>query len=134
MKNHDEQQHLFDALDKQKQHQKVVNRALYIVIPITAFLIAVMCANLHPISLAATFIVLLSSLFAVAIKGQNWRWWMLVTSIFVLVDHYILFGSFEKQTNHLLYQYVTMVVFLLIFALGRPYLDRWVANSTTSKL
>ena len=42
-----EQNEMFDVLDKQRQHQRQVDRVLKIVLPIVAFLMAVICANMN---------------------------------------------------------------------------------------
>lgn len=41
------QNDFLDVLDQQKIHQKKVDRVLYIVLPIVAFLLCVMCANFN---------------------------------------------------------------------------------------
>lgn len=42
-----DQQEMFDKLDKQQQHQRKLDRVLKIVLPIVAFLVATICANMN---------------------------------------------------------------------------------------
>ena len=46
MSNSD-QDHMFNILDKQRKNQLKVDRILKIVLPLTAFLLSVICANLN---------------------------------------------------------------------------------------
>ena len=41
------QKEMFDVLAKQRQHQLLVDRVLKVVLPIMAFLLSVICANLN---------------------------------------------------------------------------------------
>ena len=63
-----DQKELFDVLDQQHVQQKKVDRVLYFVLPIVAFLICVICANLNWQSTLGTFLVLWIAFYAVGIK------------------------------------------------------------------
>lgn len=124
-----DQQHLFDALALQQKHQRIVNRALYIVLPLLAFMLAVMLCYISVLSLVLNFVVIFASLYAVSIRRQNWRWWLMVLSVFCLSEHYFMFGDFNQYSEQLLERFLTMSAFTLIFAIGRPYLDTWLMKS-----
>ena len=62
-----DQKELFDVLDQQHVQQKKVDRVLYFVLPIVAFLICVICANLNWQSTLGTFLVLWIAFYAVGI-------------------------------------------------------------------
>ena len=53
-----DQNEMFDVLEKQRQHQRQVDRVLKIVLPIVAFLMAVICANMNIWSPIFTFAIL----------------------------------------------------------------------------
>jgi uncharacterized membrane protein len=82
MSNSD-QDHMFNILDKQRQNQLKVDRILKIVLPLTAFLLSVICANLNWQSTLGTFMILTLAFLAVGIQRQNlwigyWFWWYIV--------------------------------------------------------
>ena len=52
------QKELFDALAQQAQQQLLVTRVLKVVLPIMAFLLSMICANLNWQSTLATFVML----------------------------------------------------------------------------
>ena len=79
MSNSD-QDHMFNILDKQRQNQLKVDRILKIVLPLTAFLLSVICANLNWQSTLGTFVILTIALLAVGLQGL-YRWigvWVVV--------------------------------------------------------
>jgi sorbitol-specific phosphotransferase system component IIBC len=49
---------MFDVLAQQRQHQVLVDRVLKVVLPIMAFLLSVICANLNWQSTLGTFVIL----------------------------------------------------------------------------
>ena len=53
-----DQKEMLDVLEKQRQHQLRVDRVLKIVLPIVAFLLMVICANMNVWSTIFTFVVL----------------------------------------------------------------------------
>ncbi len=70
-----DQEKMFDVLEKQRQHQLKVDRVLKIVLPITGFLLAVVCANFNRLSLIFTIVISILALWMVGIKRQAlWIW------------------------------------------------------------
>lgn len=125
---HPDQQKMFDVLEKQKQHQAQVDRVLKIVLPITAFLLAMICANLNIPSTLATLVMMTVAFWMVGIKRQALWAWATVLAIYCLLDNLYSFkGSF--QANAFLRQFGTMTTFLWIIGISRPYIDRWLMKS-----
>ena len=119
-----DQQKMFDVLEKQRQHQGKVDRVLKIVLPIIAFLIATICANLNIGSTLGTLILLIVALWMVAIRRQKLSYWLLVILIYCTVDNYFSYGSF--YFSGFARQFGTMSTFVAIFAIARHYIDRWM--------
>lgn len=70
-----DQKEMFDVLAQQQQHQLLVNRVLKVVLPIMAFLLSVICANLNWQSTLGTFVILTIAFYAVGIKRLTlWHW------------------------------------------------------------
>ena len=119
-----EQQEMFEVLEKQRQHQLQVDRVMKIVLPITAFLLAVICANMNIGSLIGTFIVLVMAFFAVGIKRLPLWHWLLVILIYCLSDNLLSYGQFN--ISGFSRQFGTLFIFVGIVGVGRPYFDRWL--------
>ena len=119
-----DQKEMFDVLEKQQQHQRQVDRILKIVLPIVAFLLTVMCANLNIWSTLFTFIVLWIAFYATAIKRLPYWHWIVVLMAYCFIDNLLSYGSFFIPAYN--QQFITMFIFLTIFAIGRPYFDRWL--------
>ncbi|HCK30512.1 MAG TPA: hypothetical protein DHW29_10220, partial [Acinetobacter ursingii] len=122
MSNSD-QDHMFNILDKQRQNQLKVDRILKIVLPLTAFLLSVICANLNWQSTLGTFVILTIAFLAVGIQRQNLWIWLLVLVVYCGLDNYLSFGQFNFIALRL--QLGSMLLFTLIIGIGRPYIDRW---------
>ncbi len=118
-----DQQEMFDILEKQQQHQRKLDRVLKIVLPIVAFLIATICANMNIASPIGTLIILIIAFWMVSIKRQNLRLWLLVIFVYCLIDNYLSYGAFHLPGFSR--QFGTMFTFVSIFGIGRPYIDRW---------
>ena len=119
-----DQKELFDVLDQQHVQQKKVDRVLYFVLPIVAFLICVICANLNWQSTLGTFLVLWIAFYAVGIKRTNLKLWLLFVTIYSLVDIYFSYhGTIPLQAvgRHA----GTMMTLVGIVGISRPYIDRW---------
>ena len=119
-----DQKEMFDVLEKQQQHQRQVDRVLKIVLPIVAFLIATICANMNIASPIGTLIILIIAFWMVGIKRQNLRLWLLVIFVYCLIDNYLSYGAFHLPSFSR--QFGTMFTFVGIFGIGRPYIDRWL--------
>lgn len=119
-----EQQEMFEVLEKQRQHQLQVDRVMKIVLPITAFLLAVICANMNIWSLVGTFVVLVLAFFAVGIKRLPLWHWLLVILIYCLADNLLSYGYFN--TSGFSRQFGSLFIFVGIVGIGRPYFDRWL--------
>ena len=59
-----DQEEMFDVLEMQHKNQLKVDRAFKIVIPITAFLLCVICANFNIWSTIFTFVIFLSIFYS----------------------------------------------------------------------
>lgn len=120
-----DQKDLFNVLDQQRQHQKQVDRVMYIVLPILAFLLSVICANMNWQSTIGTFIMLLIAFLAVGIKRQNLWLWLSFIAAYSLVDIYFSYSGHLPPSavgRHM----GTMLTFTGILGIGRPYFDRWL--------
>ena len=119
MSNSD-QDHMFNILDKQRKNQLKVDRILKIVLPLTAFLLSVICANLNWQSTLGTFVILTLAFLAVGIQRQNLWIWLLVLVVYCGLDNYLSFGQFNLIALRL--QLGSMLLFTLIIGIGRPYI------------
>ena len=61
-----DQKEMLDVLERQRQHQLQVDRVLKIVLPIVAFLLSVIAANMNIWSALFTFVMLWIAFYAVA--------------------------------------------------------------------
>lgn len=119
-----DQKEMLDVLSRQHVQQKKVDKVLYFVLPIVAFLICVICANLNWQSTLGTFLALWIAFYAVGIKNANLRLWLLFITIYSLVDIYFSYHgniplpAVGRHTG-------TMLTFVGIIGIGRPYIDRW---------
>ena len=127
MSNSD-QDHMFNILDKQRKNQLKVDRILKIVLPLTAFLLSVIYANLNWQSTLGTFVILTIAFLAVGIQRQNLWIWLLVLVVYCGLDNYLSFGQFNLIALRL--QLGSMLLFTLIIGIGRPYIDRWLMKSS----
>lgn len=122
-----DQQEMFDKLDKQQQHQHKLDRVLKIVLPIVAFLVATICANMNIGSPIGTLIILVIALWMVTIKRQNLHLWWAIILIYCLIDNWLSYGAFHLPGFSR--QFGTMFIFVGIFGIGRPYMDRWLMKN-----
>lgn len=122
-----DQKEMFDVLAQQRQHQLLVDRALKVVLPIMAFLLSVICANLNWQSTLGTFVVLTIAFYAVGIQRFTLWHWLLVIVLYVFADNYFSFNGIDP--SRLRFQLATMLVFVGIVGIGRPYIDRWLMKS-----
>ena len=127
MKNLDQsdQNQFLDVLDQQKIHQRKVDRVLYIVLPIIAFLLCVMCANYNWQSTLGTFLMLLIAFIAVGIRRLNLRLWLVIVAVYSLVDIFLTYSG-QLPIQAVGRQMGTMLSFVGILGIGRPYIDRWL--------
>lgn len=119
-----DQNEMFDVLEKQRQHQRQVDRVLKIVLPIVAFLMAVICANMNIWSPIFTFVILWIAFYFVGIKRTPLWHWLVSILVYCLIDNILSYGSFN-QTGFTR-QFGTMFIFLGVVGVGRPYFDRWL--------
>ena len=122
-----DQKEMFDVLAQQRQHQLLVDRVLKVVLPIVAFLLSVICANLNWQSTLGTFVVLTIAFYAVGIYRLTVWHWLTAIVIYSVADNY--FSSNGIDPNRLRFQLATMLVFVGIVGIGRPYIDRWLMKS-----
>lgn len=126
-----DQKEMFDVLAQQQQHQLLVNRVLKVVLPIMAFLLSVICANLNWQSTLGTFVILTIAFYTVGIKRLTLWHWLTVIVVYAVADNYFSFNGIDP--TRLRFQLATMVVFVGIVGIGRPYIDRWLMKSNKSK-
>lgn len=122
-----DQKEMFDVLEIQRQHQRQVDRVLKIVLPVTAFLLAVICANMNIGSTLGTLVMLIIAFWMVGIKRQNLWSWLLAVTAYCLIDNVLSFGSFAFPAFSR--QCGTMLTFVGILGIGRPYIDRWLMKN-----
>ncbi|WP_445114671.1 hypothetical protein [Acinetobacter sp. WZC-1] len=122
-----DQKEMFDALDTHHQIKTRVDRVLKIVLPIIAFLLCVICANLNIPSTLGTFFVLVIAFYAVGIRRMHTGVWLAVIALYCLADIYLSYGTLLPSA--LGRQMGTMLTFTGIIGLGRPYMDRWFMAS-----
>ncbi|MCX0331157.1 hypothetical protein NVT87_09710 [Acinetobacter radioresistens] len=115
---------MFEVLEKQQQHQRQVDRVFKIVLPITAFLLSVICANMNWASWLGTFIILTIAFYAVGIKRLPLWHWLVIVLIYCLIDNFLTYKTLH--ISGLSHQFGTMFIFLGIVGIGRPYFDRWL--------
>jgi len=126
-----DQNKLFDVLAQQRQHQLLVDRILKVVLPIIAFLLSVICANLNWQSTLGTFAILTLAFYAVGIKRLTLWHWLIVIVLYTLIDNYFSFNGINQ--TRLVFQLISMVVFVGIVGIGRPYIDRWLMRSNSTQ-
>ena len=125
---HPDQDQMFKMLEKQRQNQLQVDRILKIVLPITAFLLSVICANLNWQSTLGTFVILWIAFYAVGIRRLTVWHWLVVLTVYAVLDNYLSFAQFNL--NALSLQLGCMLVFTFMIGIGRPYIDRWFIKSS----
>ncbi|MFV5515801.1 hypothetical protein [Acinetobacter gerneri] len=118
-----DQKEMLDVLDQRQKHQQKLDRVFKIVIPIMAFLLCVICANMNWQSTLGTFIMLWVAFYAVGIKRLNVWLWVFVVALYGLVDIFFSYGTFQIEAIGR--QMGTMMVFVIILGIGRPYVDQW---------
>lgn len=126
-----DQKEMFDVLVQQRQHQLLVDRVLKVVLPIMAFLLSVICANLNWQSTLGTFVILTIAFYAVGIYRLTLWHWLAVIVLYAVVDNYFSFNGIDP--TRLRFQLATMLVFVGIVGIGRPYIDRWLMKSNSNK-
>ncbi|OTG67262.1 hypothetical protein [Acinetobacter silvestris] len=126
-----DQKIMLDILEKQRQQQRQIDRVLKIVLPITAFLLCVICANFNWQSTLGTFFVLVIAFYAVGIKQMNVYLWLAIIAAYCLIDIYLSYGTIHLSA--LGRQMGTMLTFTGILGFGRPYIDQWFFKSNMHK-
>ena len=122
-----DQKVMLDLLEKQRQQQLYLNRILKIVYSITAFLLAVICANLNWQSTLGTFFILVLAFYAVGIKRMNPYLWLSIIALYCCIDMYLSYATFQLPA--LGRQMGTMLTFTAIVGFSRPYIDQWYFKS-----
>ena len=122
-----DQKEMFDVLDIQRQHQRQVDRVLKIVLPITAFLLTVICANMNIGSTISTLIMLIIAFWMVGIRRQTLWYWLIAVTIYCLIDNVLSYGTFAFPAFSR--QCGTMLTFIGILGISRPYIDRWLMKN-----
>ncbi|WP_151688414.1 hypothetical protein [Acinetobacter nosocomialis] len=122
-----DQKELLEVLEKQKKNQLQVDLIFKIVLPIVAFLLSVICANFNWQSTLGTFAILTITFIAVGVKRLPLWHWLIVIIVYCLIDNYLSYGQLDL--SHLRLQLGTMIAFVGMVGIGRPYVDRWFMKS-----
>ncbi|WP_151759847.1 hypothetical protein [Acinetobacter nosocomialis] len=122
-----DQKELLEVLEKQKKNQLQVDLIFKIVLPIVAFLLSVICANFNWQSTLGTFVILTITFIAVGVKRLPLWHWLIVITVYCLIDNYLSYGQLDL--SHLRLQLGTMIIFVGMVGIDRPYVDRWFMKS-----
>lgn len=122
-----DQKELLEVLEKQKKNQLQVDLIFKIVLPIVAFLLSVICANFNWQSTLGTFVILTITFIAVGVKRLPLWHWLIVITVYCLIDNYLSYRQLDL--SHLRLQLGTMIIFVGMVGIGRPYVDRWFMKS-----
>lgn len=122
-----DQKNMLDVLEQQQLYLHQVDRALKIALPITAFLLSVICANFNTYSFIGTLIILIVTFYATAIKRMSVHLWLSIIIAYCLVDIFLSYGAFPPSA--LGRQLGTMLTFTAIIGFSRPYIDQWYLTS-----
>ena len=94
-----DQKEMLDVLEQQRLNQLQVDRVLKIVIPVTAFLLTVICANMNIWSTIFTFIVLWLAFYAVSIKRWPLWHWAIAIAVYCIIDNVLSHGGFQQRVQ-----------------------------------
>lgn len=126
--NDQEQLKMLAILEQQKLHQQQVDRVLKVVLPVVAFLLAMICANFNMLSTLGTIVMMAVAFWMVGIRRKVVWHWATIVIVYCLIDNlYSYQGSFNLDAFGR--QCGTTLVFLWIIGIGRPYIDRWLMKS-----
>lgn len=126
--NDQEQLKMLAILEQQKLHQQQVDRVLKVVLPVVAFLLAMICANFNMLSTLGTIVMMTVAFWMVGIRRKLVWHWATIVIVYCLIDNlYSYQGSFNFDAFGR--QCGTTLVFLWIIGIGRPYIDRWLMKS-----
>ncbi|WDE16186.1 hypothetical protein KMZ14_00995 [Acinetobacter schindleri] len=118
-----DQKEMLDVLERQRQHQLQVDRVLKIVLPIVAFLLSVIAANMNIWSALFTFVMLWIAFYAVGIKRYTLWHWLTIILVYCLIDNVLSYDEFYRPgfNRH----FISLFIFVGIVGVGRRYFDRW---------
>ncbi len=115
---------LLGLLQRQHQQLRQLDRVLWVVLPIMAFLLSVVCANFNWQSTLGTFVIMLVALCGVGIKHFNLAATIAGVALYAFVDNYYSYAQLDWP--HLRLQLLTMLIFVTIVGIGRPYVNNWL--------
>ena len=118
---------LEQALAAHAANAKAIDRILWIVLPIFAFLLGFIISNVNIYSALGTIVVLAISFISVGIKRKSLAVTLVGVLIYCLIDNYLSYKysfNVERLKNHLL----CMVLFVAIIGMMRPMADRALIN------
>lgn len=117
---------LFSLLERQNQKLRQLDRVLWWVLPIVAFLLSVMCANFNWQSTLGTFVVLMIALCGAGILRWNIPATVAAVVLYACLDNFLSYG--QMYWPHLRLQLGTMLIFVGMVGVGRPYIDHWLLH------
>jgi hypothetical protein len=126
-----DQKEMFEHLEQQQQAQRQVDKILKVVLPIMAFLLTSICANLNITSTLCTLMITVLAYWMVGIRRHVLWHWATALVVYCFIDNLYSFGSFNL--NAYARQTGTLLIFLWIIGVSRPYIDRWYFSSKLKK-
>ena len=126
-----DQKEMFEHLEQQQQAQRQVDKILKVVLPIMAFLLTSICANLNITSTLCTLVITVLAYWMVGIRRHVLWHWATALVVYCFIDNLYSFGSFNL--NAYARQTGTLLIFLWIIGVSRPYIDRWYFSSKLKK-
>ena len=126
-----DQKEMFEHLEQQQQAQRQVDKILKVVLPIMAFLLTSICANLNITSTVCTLVITVLAYWMVGIRRHVLWHWATALVVYCFIDNLYSFGSFNL--NAYARQTGTLLIFLWIIGVSRPYIDRWYFSSKLKK-
>ncbi len=123
----DPQQQLEQALEKQQQNSKQLDRILWIALPIFALMLSTLFANWNIASTIGTAFVLTIAFISVGIKKKSLAITLSITLIYCLIDNYLSYGM-QFNIGGLKRQLLSMILFITIVGLSRSFAERSMMN------
>jgi hypothetical protein len=129
MPSQDHQQELDQALAKSQKNARELDRILWIVLPILAFLLSMIIANFTIASTIGSFVVMLVAFISVGIKKYSLLWVLSLSLLYCLIDNY---WSYQLSLNSKgLQRQLLMLLFISIVAMSRRFAERALMNRQT---
>ena len=117
------------VLERQQQYARQVDRILWVVLPILAFVLTMIIANWNIASTLGTFIMLMVTFVAVGIKRKPLAWVVIAAVVYCLIDNYLSYGQ-QLNLVGLRRQLLCSILFIMVIGLFRPLAERsWILQA-----